>query len=334
MSVYLRGSIYWTKFQFHGRTIRRSTGKAKKKEAEKYERDLRTQLEKDAEAIQFERPLSRTFGQAMAKWLESDAPTSMLSHARAVREHLENVDLNRVVPAAADMMQAMLANKLSPQTINRRLAVVRRILNLAYRRWAWLREPLGQRIELLSERGMERHIYLLQEQVTALLKAMANAEAQRFILLASYTGLRKSEIRSLTPASWRKPNVVLGSMTKSGKPRAVPLVDDLHWIMDHLPFQISEWELRKDFEKAREVIGLPEVRVHDLRHTFASWLAADPNTPLTVIRDLLGHSSLAVTSRYSHLKTGALQDAILSLGGHKTGHNAFPPPEPESYLSD
>jgi integrase len=334
MSVYLRGSIYWTKFQFNGRSIRRSTGKAKKKEAEKYERDLRAQLEKDAEALQFDRPLSRTFGQAMAKWLESGAPQSMLSHARAVREHLENTDLNRVVPSAADMMQAMLAAKLSPQTINRRLAVVRRILNLAYRRWAWLKEPLGQRIELLSERGLERHIYLQQEQVTALLKAMGNPEAQRFILLASYTGLRKSEIRGLTQANWRKPSIVLGAMTKSGKPRAVPLVDDLHWIMDHLPFQISEWELRKDFEQAREAIGLPEVRMHDLRHTFASWLAADPNTPLTVIRDLLGHSSLAVTSRYSHLKTGALQDAILSLSGHKTGHTLLPSSADQTSVSD
>ena len=72
---------------------------------------------------------------------------------------------------------------------------------------------------------------------------------------------------------------------------------------------VTDSDLRKQWDRARLLSGLEHVRFHDLRHTFASWLAADSSIPLTVIRDILGHSSLAVTSRYSHLRTDAL-DAV------------------------
>jgi integrase len=47
--------------------------------------------------------------------------------------------------------------------------------------------------------------------------------------------------------------------------------------------------------------GVPCLRVHDARHSHASWLANDPRVPLAAVRDRLGHSSLAVTSRYVHV---------------------------------
>jgi len=313
MSVYKRGEVWWVKFQVHGRTVRRSTGTASKKEAEKFERNLRTRLEDDARAIQTGKSLNRSFGEALAKWLESGAPKSMLSHARRVRLYMETVPLARSIPASSDMKKAMLAEGLSPQTINRRLAVVRRVLNLAYDEWEWLTEPLGQRIKLLSEKGFSREVFLTKEVVMALFHQMKIEEAQRLILLAAFTGMRRSEIRRLDKDCWRRPNIVLPSKTKGGRPRVIPLVPELHWIMDHIPFQISEWDLRQDWEQARNALSLEHVRMHDLRHTFASWLVENPEVPLTVIRDLMGHSSLVVTSKYSHLRTDALEKAIGTL---------------------
>ena len=69
-----------------------------------------------------------------------------------------------------------------------------------------------------------------------------------------------------------------------------------------LPWGITDDGLRKAWEASREASGMQGVRFHDLRHTFASWLARDPEIPLTLIRDAMGHSSLAVTSKYSHLR--------------------------------
>lgn len=60
-------------------------------------------------------------------------------------------------------------------------------------------------------------------------------------------------------------------------------------------FRASFWE------PACKKAGIPALRVHDCRHSHASWLANDPRVPLAAVRDRLGHSSLAVTSRYVHV---------------------------------
>jgi site-specific recombinase XerD len=59
---------------------------------------------------------------------------------------------------------------------------------------------------------------------------------------------------------------------------------------------------------------LPHVHWHDLRHTYASWLA-QAGQPMGAIRDLMGHSSLAVTNRYAHLAPSHLRAAVASLPG-------------------
>lgn len=64
---------------------------------------------------------------------------------------------------------------------------------------------------------------------------------------------------------------------------------------------ISRAAFRYHWKRACAAAGLPALRVHDARHSHASWLANDPQTPLANVRDRLGHSSLAVTSRYIHV---------------------------------
>lgn len=318
MSVYKRGDIYWIEFQFNGVQVRRSARTKSKREAEAFERRLREQVASDARAKELGLPPKRTFGQALEKWVLGGAPKSMYSHINNVRPYMNKAILTSAVEAAEDMKAAMLADGLSNLTVNRRLAVVRRVLNLSFK-WGWLTEPLGKKIELLSESGSERHIYLARDQVTNLVLAMQNKTAQTVLLVAAYTGLRRGEILGLRPHNWRKPAIVLDAKTKGGKPRAVPLVSELHLTMDSLPFKLTEWELRQDFEQARAQLDMEHVRFHDLRHTFASWLVENPETPLTVVRDILGHSSLAVTSRYSHLRTEALSQAIAALEIKSTG---------------
>jgi integrase len=61
-------------------------------------------------------------------------------------------------------------------------------------------------------------------------------------------------------------------------------------------------DFRSNFWKSAVTkAGIPGLRVHDARHSHASWLANDPRVPLAAVRDRLGHSSLAVTSRYVHV---------------------------------
>jgi len=74
------------------------------------------------------------------------------------------------------------------------------------------------------------------------------------------------------------------------------------------------------FEKAVKRLGLnkdvtdprDKVVFHTLRHTFASWLV-QAGTPLYTVKELLGHKSIAMTERYSHLAENTMRDAIKNL---------------------
>ncbi len=312
--LYKRGNIWWVKFKAKSRTYQRSTGETSKREAQKAERRIRDEVAKELHLKRIGPKSKRTYEQALLKWIDSGAPKSMWSHARNTRPYLDHVLLHEVVPYAHEMKSSMLKDGLSPQTINRRLAVVRRVLNMAFKEWEWIEQPLGQKIKLLSEKGFSREFYLSQEEVESLVNYVDGEEARKVIKLAAYTGLRRGELLGLKPENWQKPYIVLSSQTKSKKPRTVPVIKELQELVTP-PFQIDEHELRIAFEDARDKLERPDIRFHDLRHTYASWLAKNPEIPLTTIRDLLGHSNLTVTSKYSHLRSDSFDAVSKALKG-------------------
>jgi integrase len=65
---------------------------------------------------------------------------------------------------------------------------------------------------------------------------------------------------------------------------------------------------------AVKAAGIPNLRIHDTRHSHTSWLANDPRVPLAAVRDRLGHSSLAVTSKYVHVMPGDDDPCLAALG--------------------
>jgi integrase len=135
------------------------------------------------------------------------------------------------------------------------------------------------------------------------------------IWFAVLTGLRRGEMLALRPEQIRGDVLVLESSTKSGRPRGIPMPPRAARIAARrLPWGVAYWQLRKRFDAARDDAGLPHVHWHDLRHTYGSWLAQS-GQPMTAIRDLMGHSSVSVTSRYSHLAPEHLRAAVKSLPG-------------------
>lgn len=302
MSVFKRGEIWWIKYNDNGRIIRRSAKTTSKRQAQALERQLR---------IQGETSHGVTYLEALTMWLPS-APESMHSHARNTHE-LYPVVLERLPAAANRMGDRMLADGLSPLTVNRRLAVVKRVLRLSFQKWDFTDKTLWQKIVMHSEKGTAREIYLSRDEVYSLVENMTNPVAIRIVFIAAFTGLRRGELLNLKESQWKPPYIFLSSKTKSGKPRTIPVIEQMHKHIAPLPFDITEHHLRVEFEKAREAIGRKDVRLHDLRHTFASWMVAEPSIPLTMIRDLMGHSSLSVTSKYAHLRpdtAGVVETAL------------------------
>lgn len=229
----------------------------------------------------------------------------------ALREWTGGRVLDEIPDVAARVQADGLASGLAPASVNRYLAILRRVANLCVD-WGWTDVPLGRRVKLLPGE-QQRHVYLSPEEVRRLVASCRLDEARDLILFAALTGLRRSEILRLAPDSVRGDVVLLTANTKSGRARAVPLPPQAAEIAARrLPFTIGAPLLHKVFDEARTAAGMPHVRLHDLRHTFASWLAQG-GASMAVLRDLLGHSSLAVTSRYAHLARPDLAAAVEKL---------------------
>lgn len=236
----------------------------------------------------------------VAKWMDDHAPGVIIGQ-----------DL---LDAARRMQKALKEKGLAQSTINNRIQVVKRVLSLSYREWDWIDLPLDGKLRKPSPKN-ERHIYLTEVELAELLEAVPERYSveRRVILLAMLTGMRRGELMGLEPGNVHNGRILLRpSQTKNGKPRVVPLTEEALTLVDALPFETTADRVRGAFEKARDKIGRPEIRFHDLRHCYASLLASKGEA-LTSIRDLLGHSSLVVTSRYAHADPARLDGVIARL---------------------
>ena len=289
MPVHKRGNTYWIRFQINHKTYAFSAGKgatyeqAKAIEAKARQDIVRGKLEKQ----------NYTLEEAAVRWLDGEARTlkdykKLLKTTALILPHIEDTPIEQAQNAAQRIIEAF--RHLKPATINRRLAIVRRLTNLAWS-WGWTDRQI--KIELLT--GEEaRHVYLSPEQVEEL--ADDAGRAKWHVILAAYTGMREGEILNIDRTLITDDYIVINK-SKNNKPRVVPLNDTAREALNNLDWTVTYPMLRKCFEKAR---GDQNIRFHDLRHTAASFMVQG-GAGLTAVRDVLGHSNLGVTSRYSHL---------------------------------
>lgn len=114
-------------------------------------------------------------------------------------------------------------------------------------------------------------------------------------------------------------------VTKNGKKRIIPITSQLYEIYKQIPKESSVYlfaspKTKKPYisiycswNTARKKAGLPDVRMHDLRHSYASALV-NAGRSLYEVQTLLGHSSSKMTQRYAHLSNEALMSAASCAG--------------------
>jgi len=254
-----------------------------------------------------------SLNEALERWLLTDAKplksyVDLKNKVRIMYPHVRGKHLNEVAEVAEAVKSAGLAQKLTPATINRRLAILRRVARLAHRRWAWLDTDAASRITLLPGE-IARRQQATPQQVKALMLA-ARPRTRKAIIWAALTGLRRAELQQVTPESFRGRAIVLLE-TKTGRPRIVPLAAGLN--PKAFPFGLTDSELSRDFRAARMAAGMDWLQFRDLRRTCGSWIVQRTGS-LKAAQDLLGHSTITVTAKhYAHLLDDHLRAAVATL---------------------
>jgi integrase len=221
-------------------------------------------------------------------------------------------------------------HKPTPVRANRVGEVLRKMFTLAVE-WEWRADNPAQGFHRRLEHARER--FLSPEELVRLAAALDKAADQRgasIMRLCMLTGARVGEVRTarfeqfnLDYAIWSKP----ASTTKQRKIHRVPISQDVVAIVRQRKLVVPKenvWlfpgdaigkpvrEVRRFWLKIRQEADLPDVRIHDLRHTFASLLVSG-GASLEVIGRLLGHSQMQTTQRYAHLMESPLRAGVDSV---------------------
>ena len=254
-----------------------------------------------------------TLEEALDRWLGNEAKalrsfSNLQNKVRAIYPHAKGKALDDIPAVAEAVKAAGMANGLRPATVNRRLAILRRVARLAHRNWDWLDRDLGAKIQLIP--GEEpRYVQATPEQADKLLRA-AKGRTRKAILWATLTGLRAGELRAVEPHHFRNGSLLI-TKSKTNKPRSVPLQRDLS--AADFPWGLSSTDVQERFREARSKAGMPWLQFRDLRRTFGSWIVQRTRS-LKAAQELLGHSTIAITAKhYAHLLEEDRRKAIRTL---------------------
>jgi integrase len=227
-----------------------------------------------------------------------------------------------------DFQALLIADGMKPGSVNRYMALVKYIFNLA-EKWEIIVKSPARGISKVADHNRKER-YLTKEETSrllAVLKASPNRVMADLITFLILTGARKSEA---SQARWENINLQTGVWTvplsKSGKPRYIPLSQAAIELLEKRRVNGNEYvfpspktgrpliHLYYPWDKIRKQAGISDVRIHDLRHNFAS-LLVNHGRSLYEVQKLLGHADISTTQRYAHLSQDTLKDAteIVSL---------------------
>lgn len=205
----------------------------------------------------------------------------------------------------------------SQATGNRYLAAISHVFSVAVREYGWMEEnPLHRVSKGKESRGRVRFLSDGErERLLTACRASKNPDLYPAVALSLATGARRMEVLGLRwPQVDLNRSVIILLETKNGERRVLPIVDQVKELLrerakvrridSDLVFPgrraSQPAQLRHAWQEALGAAGIGDFHWHDLRHTAASYLAMN-NATLMEIAAVLGHKTLAMVKRYSHL---------------------------------
>jgi len=183
------------------------------------------------------------------------------------------------------------------------------------------------RVHLFNVDNKVEH-YMEADELERLLKVLQRDKNRTVCSIAIFLLSTGARLNEALQAKWENIDIsnnvwrIPASNSKSKRTRSVPLSPSALAVLQQMDEKVEYvfinrmtgkpyTTIHKVWERLRTDAGLPRLRIHDLRHQYASFLVNSGRT-LFEVQSALGHSSPTVTQRYAHLSTKSLQDAANS----------------------
>lgn len=263
---------------------------------------------------------------------------SDINSLKHLRPYFRGKFLFEITALDVERYKIMRSKKVSPASVNRELACLKHMFNLAIK-WGKARVNPVKEVKLFKEGPWEMRILSREEE--KLLIENAALYLKPIIIMALNAGMRRGEILGLT---WDKVDFVnrvitvmhtLQGTPKNSEMRKVPMNNLLTNTLLDIKIGKSSGEgkayifckddgspfgkVSKGFYAALKRAGIRHCRFHDLRHTFATRLVMK-GVDLATVKELLGHKSITMTMRYAHPTSGHKKEAVELLNLDTDGH--------------
>lgn len=286
-------------------------------------------LEEAGEMPHMESITLKDYSRRFLEWAKAHKkPTTARRYESSIDQLLPKFGrllLKEISPRAVESyMTERIEAGAKPATVNRDVACLKRLFSKGVE-WNVCRETPLRRVRLLREQNA-RVRYLSDDERKALLDA-CKGHLRDAVMLALYAGMRKGEILGLR---WEDIDLDRGQITvretKNGEIRHIPIASPLLTHLERIPRRLGcphlfagtdgtpFQDIDTTWQAARDRAGLKDFRFHDLRHTFASYMAMS-GVGLEVIQALLGHKTPSMTLRYAHLSPDYLRASVEKMAG-------------------
>jgi len=332
MSLYLRGKSWYYDFQYRGERYTGCLGTVSKTVAE----EIMAKKKAEAVAGRYElpskkpSPLFEVMAEEYLRYYQTNRrPRSVVRYKMvysALQPFFAGHRLADISPFLIEKYKRSRKEQgRSDVTINRELAFLKNLFTMAMRWGKASKNPVSQVRFFREDNGRTR--FLTNEEEARLL-ACCNPYIRPLVITALHTGFRKSALLALR---WEHVDfrhhliTVEPAYAKNGETRSTPmtatLTETLRALQDEVEpsapvFRTHEGtpyrHIAKVFGAACRRAGLTDVTFHDLRYTFASRLVM-AGVDLPTVQALMGHKTIAMTMRYTHLAPGHKRMAIAVL---------------------
>ncbi len=334
MAVFKKNGAWWIDFYHQGKRIRRKVGPSKKV-AEMALADIEVKKAKQ-EFLGVCDPKRILFKDFADEYLEysraNKAKSSYERDSTTINKHLVplwgDYDLSRITTKMIEEYKVRRLDHVVASTVTREIFTLKNMTRKAVE-WGYLKESPAASIKKLKS-GTAHFRYLNKDEIKALLAACSesdNPQLYPFVVVALNTGMRVSEITAL---EWKDIDFKRGILrvdnkkdhhTKNYQVRTIPMNRSLVEVLRKIPRRLDSpyvfarkdgekfQKMRTGFRNAVKRSGIPHVRFHDLRHTFASHLVMG-GVDIRTVQELLGHRDIRMTMRYSHMAPDHMRKAV------------------------